>query len=113
MGLHTIDTVRRDAAAQQIEFDTEASPDGQYANVEVLCPGVKLVYKIDLKTDVVDEITFSTDDGNTGNLRFLYLQSVSGAGQEFIPPSKPLNEVVRKSSPGFTWLAQLMEGSLE
>ncbi len=113
MGLHTIDTVRRDAAVQQIAFKTEASPDGRYANVEVFCPEVKLVYKIDLETDVVDEITFSTDDGSTGNLRFQYLQSVSGAGQEFIPPRRPLNEVVRKSSPGFMWLAQLMAGSLE
>ncbi|MFH1716316.1 MAG: RNA polymerase sigma factor [Planctomycetota bacterium] len=113
MGLHTIDTVRRDAAAQQIAFKTEALPDGLFANVEVSCEGVKLVYSIDLETDVINEITFSTDDGNTGNLRFLYLQSVSGAGQEFIPPRRPIGQVVRKSSPGFAWLAQLMEGSLE
>jgi len=113
MGLPTIDTVRRDAAAQQIAFKTEALPDGWAATVEVLCEGVKLVYKIDLETDVVDEITFSTDDGNTGNLRFSYLQTVSGAGQEFIPPRRPIGQMVRKSSPGFAWLAQLMDGSLE
>jgi len=113
MGLHTIDTVRRDAAAQQIAFKTEASPDGRFANVEVSYSGVRLVYSIDIETDVIDEITFSTDDGNTGNLRFSYLQSVSGAGQEFMPPRRSVSPVVRKSSPGFLWLAQLMEGSLE
>jgi len=113
MGLHTIDTVRRDAAVQRIAFKTEALAGGRYANVEVLCPEVKLIYKIDLETDVVDEITFFTNDGNTGNLKFLYLQSISGVDQEFIPPHRPLKEVIRKSSPGFVWLVKLIRNRLK
>jgi hypothetical protein len=66
-----------------------------------------------METDVVDEITFSTDQGNTGNLKFSYLQSVDGVSQEFIPPGKPKNPTAAGSSQGLLWLVQLVEGSLK
>jgi len=113
MGLHTIDTVRRDAAEKRVWFETKHTPGSQSAQVELVCKGARLLYEIDLETDVIDEITFSTDDGNTGNLKFSYLQSIDGAGSEFTPPSKPRNQAVQKSSQGLLWLVQLMEGSLE
>ena len=113
MGLHTIDTVRRDAAEQRIRFETRHTPDSQFAQVELTCENARIVYKIDMETDVVDEITFSTDQGNTGNLKFSYLQSVDGVSQEFIPPVKPKNPTNTGSGPGILWLVQLMEGSLK
>jgi len=112
MGLHTIDTVRRDAAEQRIRFETKHTPGSQFAQVELFCKGVRLVYKIDLETDVIDEITFSTDQGNTGNLKFSYLQSIQGVGEEFKPPSRPRRRRASKSGPGLLWLVQLVEGSL-
>jgi len=113
MGLHTIDTVRRDAAEQRIWFETRHTPDNQFAQVELVHEGVKFVYNIDLETDVIDEITLSTDQGETGNLKFSYLQSIDGVSQEFIPPSRPRNPTTTGSSPGILWLAQLVEGSLK
>ena len=113
MGLHTIDTVRRDAAEQRISFETRYTPDSRFAQVELTCENTRIVYKIDMETDVVDEITFSTDQGNTGNLKFSYLQSVDGVSQEFIPPVKPKNPTNTGSSSGLLWLVQLMEGSLK
>jgi len=113
MGLHTIDTVRRDAAEQRIWFETRYTPDSQFAEVELTCENARIVYKIDMETDVVDEITFSTDKGNTGNLKFSYLQSVDGVSQEFIPPVKPRNPTNTGSGPGILWLVQLIEGSLQ
>lgn len=113
MGLHTIDTVRRDAAEQRIWFKTSHTPDSQFAQVELVYKDARIVYKIDLETDVVDEIIFSTDQGNTGNLKFSYLQSVDGVSGEFIPPGKPKNPTNTGSGPGILWLVQLMEGSLE
>ena len=113
MGLHTIDTVRRDAAEQRIWFETSHTPDSRFAEVELTCENDRIVYKIDMETDVVDEITFSTDQGNTGNLKFSYLQSVNGVNQEFIPPGKPGNPTAAGSSPGLLWLVQLVEGSLK
>ena len=113
MGLHTIDTVRRDAAEQRIWFETDYLPEGRFAQVELTHENTKIVYKIDIETDVVDEITISTDQGDTGNLKFTYLQDVDGLDQEFLPPGKPGNPMAAGSSPGILWLVQLMEGSLE
>ena len=113
MGLHTIDTVRRDAAAQGIWFKTEYLPGGQFAQVELDCEGVQLVYKIDLKTDVIDEITFLTDQGEIGSLKFSYLQSIEGVGRgEFSRPTKPEKRTTPRSDPGLLWLVQLAEGSI-
>jgi len=113
MGLHTIDTVRRDAAEQRIWFETRHTPGSQFAQVELICEGLRLIYKIDLETDVIEEITFSTDQGDTGNLKFSYLQSIEGAGvsEEFKLP-RPKRQRASKSGPGLLWLVQLVEGSL-
>jgi len=113
MGLHTIDTVRRDAAEQHIAFETKHTPGSQFAQVELIYKGLRLIYNIDLEMDVIDEITFSTDQGNKGNLKFSYLQSIEGAGasEEFKPP-RPKQRKASNSSPGLLWLAQLVEGSL-
>jgi len=113
MGLHTIDTVRRDAAEQRIWFETRYTQDNQFAEVELTHENTKIVYKIDLETDVIDEITFSTDQDETGNLKFSYLQSVNGVSAEFVPPGRPGNPTAPQSSPGLIWLSQLVEGSLK
>jgi RNA polymerase sigma-70 factor (ECF subfamily) len=113
MGLHTIDTVRRDAAEKRIWFDTKLMPDGRFAQVELTHEQTKIVYKIDMETDVVDEITISTDQGDTANLKFTYLESVDGLDQEFLPPGKPQNPTAADSSPGILWLAQLVEDLLK
>jgi RNA polymerase sigma-70 factor (ECF subfamily) len=112
MGLHTIDTVRRDAAEQRVLFETKHTPDSQFAQVELICKGIRLIYKIDLETDVIDEITFSTDQGNTGNLKFSYLQSIEGVSEEFAAPGRPRQQTTSRSGPGLLWLVQLVEGSL-
>jgi len=113
MGLHTIDTVRRDAAEKKIWFETKYLPDDRFAQVEMDCGGVKVTYKIDLQTDVVDEITFTTEQGEAGNLKFEYLQSIEGAGREFSPPDVRGRPSSFKSSPGLLWLVQLVEGSFD
>lgn len=113
MGLHTIDTVRRDAAEQRIAFETKHTPGSRFAQVELIYKGFRLIYNIDLEMDVIDEITFSTDQGKKGNLKFSYLQSIEGAGgsEDFRPP-RPRRRRASKNSPGLLWLVQLVEGSL-
>ena len=82
--------------------------------MELDCGNVRLVYKISLETDVIDEITFSTDQGDKGNLKFSYLQSVDGVGGEFVRPVRPRSEKASgRESPGLLWLVQLLNGSLE
>ena len=112
MGLHTIDTVRRDAAEQRVPFETRHTPGEPFAEVELVYKGVKLVYKIDLETDVIDEIAFSTGQDSAGNLKFSYLQSIDEVSEEFVPPGRPRRRTTRKGNPGLLWLVQLVEGSL-
>ena len=112
MGLHTIDTVRRDAAEQRIWFETRLMPDSRFAEVELTGENAKIIYKINMETDVVDEITFSTNQGKTGNLVFSYLQSVDNVSGEFVPPSRPGQPTTSQSSQGLLWLLQLLEDSL-
>ena len=113
MGLHTIDTVRRDAAEQRISFETKHTPGSRFAQVELIYKGFRLIYNIDLEMDVIDEITFSTDQGKKGNLKFSYLQSIEGAGgsKDFTPP-RPRQRRASKNSLDLLWLVQLVEGSL-
>ena len=112
MGLHTIDTVRRDAAEKGIWFETGYLPDDRFARVEMDCDGVKVAYKIDLQADLIDEITFTTDRGEAGNLKFSY-PSIEVAGREFSPPDMPRRRTSPKANPGLLWLVQLVEDSLE
>jgi RNA polymerase sigma-70 factor (ECF subfamily) len=112
MGLHTIDTVRRDAAEQRIPFDTTHTQGSRYASVELVRNDIRMIYKIDLEKDVIDEITFYNNQEIIGNLKFSYLQSVQD-NIEFTVPGRPRQQSVAKSSSGLLWLVQLMEDSLE
>lgn len=113
LGLHTIDTVRRDAAEQRIWFETKLMPDGRFAEVVLNFENAKIIYKIDLETDVVDEITLSTSQGKTGNLKFTYLQSIDNVSAEFVTPGKIKQRTALQNSLGISWLVQLVEGSLK
>ncbi|MFC1634165.1 RNA polymerase sigma factor [Planctomycetota bacterium] len=111
-GFHTIDTVRRDAAQQRIPFETRHTPGSEVAEVELRYQGMRLVYKIDLETDVINEITFFTGQNVVGNLKFSYLQSIDGVGGEFISPVGPRQRTDLQDSSGLLWLIELMKGSL-
>ena len=89
MGLHTIDTIRRDAAQQGIWFETGVLPDGSKAEVTLTHNKNKLVYTIDMQADVVEKITFVSETGKLiGQLNFSYLQEVGNIDNEFTSPRK-------------------------
>lgn len=111
-GFHTIDTVRRDAAEKRIPFETRHAPGGGIAEVELRYEGIRIVYTIDLETDVLEEITFFTDQNRVGNLKFSYLQSIKGVSGEFITPVGPRQRTDRQDSSGQLWLIELLKGSL-
>ncbi|MBC8468120.1 MAG: RNA polymerase sigma factor [Planctomycetes bacterium] len=114
LGLHTIDVVRRDAAAQRVRFETKHTPGSRFAQVELIHEGVRIIYSIDLETDVIDEITFSTDKGDKGNLKFSYIQTINDViNGEFVPPNRSQSRGASKSSSGLLWLVELVEGALE
>lgn len=112
MGLHTIDTVRRDAAEQSVWFDTDHKAGDSKTQVELTCGQVKLIYSIDLEPDVIDEITLAAGGGSDGYLRFSYLQDIENIGDEFATPRAPSHQKRTQESAGLLWLVQLADGSL-
>jgi RNA polymerase sigma-70 factor (ECF subfamily) len=113
MGLHTIDIVRRDAAEQQLWFQTKYEPAEQKAEVILTGSQDRLVYTIDMQQDVVDKITFSTGAGQEGELRFSYMQEVEDAGDEFVEPLiRKSYGSKRRESPGMLWLVRLAKANL-
>jgi len=117
MGLHAIDTVRRDAAERQIPFKTEQI-DANRVRVRVTGEKVTLVYTIDLQVDVIDEIAVSMGDVEKGVLKFSYLQDIDDVGNEFVSPRATGYQAPPQQAPGpvedagLLWLVQLAEGSL-
>jgi len=87
MGLHTIDTVRRDAAERQIWFETEYEPSSSKGKVRLTSEEGEMEYTIDMEKDVVERIAFSRK-GSDGELRFEYLEDVENVGSEFVRPRR-------------------------
>lgn len=111
MGLHAIDTIRRDAAKQQIRFETKyiEGTNKKNAQVKLITDDVTFTYNIDLQTDIITEISFSTEMGLAGNLKFTYLQSIEGINAEFSVPRRPRMRTVSSQSDGLMWLSKLVE----
>lgn len=112
MGLHTIDTVRRDAAEQRIWFETRLGPENGRAEVVLNCEQVRLVYTIDMENDVVEKIAFLDGDEEKGELRFSYLQDVESIGRDFDTPTTGSSRGLNANPYGVLWLVRLVEGRL-
>jgi RNA polymerase sigma factor (sigma-70 family) len=111
LGLHAIDSVRRDAANQQIRFETQYI-DGsgkKNAQVKLITDSAALTYNIDLQTDVINEISFTSNTGASGSLKFTYLQNVDGLDNEFSIPRRPRLKTTSMNSQGILWLTKLLE----
>jgi hypothetical protein len=109
MGLHTIDTVRRDAAEQYVSFETKYKPGEAKAEVVLTCAGGKLAYTIDMEADLIDKITFLSEaDQVAGRLQFTYMQDIDNAGGEFSAPRTNRHDFLEDSQ-GMGWLIDLAE----
>jgi RNA polymerase sigma-70 factor (ECF subfamily) len=111
MGLHTIDTVRRDAAEKQVWFETRLLPGGAKAEVVLTQEQTRLVYTINMESDVIEKITFSAGNNVEGELEFSYLQNIDNVGNEFVSPRIGRYRKLRQNPPGMLWLAALVNGS--
>ncbi|MCD6393011.1 MAG: sigma-70 family RNA polymerase sigma factor [Planctomycetes bacterium] len=109
-GLHTIDTIRRDAALKQLWFETTVLPEKAKANVIVSCDGVKLDYTIDMTRDVIEKIAFVSDAGDTlGQLKFSYVQNIDSMSD--IPSVGRIRiDTESQESGGILWLVKLGGG---
>lgn len=111
MGLHTIDTVRRDAAEQRIWFE-RPKLENDRAEVVLNCEQLRLVYTINMENDLVEKITLLDGDDEKGELRFSYLQDVDDAGSEFAPPKTGGFQRSLVNPDGMRWLVELVKDRL-
>ncbi len=108
MGLHTIDMVRRDAAEEQVWFKTRGLPGGAKVEVILTQEQTRLVYTIDMETDVIEKITFLADNGGQSELEFSYLQNIDNPGNEFVSPRVGSYRKLQQNPPGVLWLVKLI-----
>lgn len=112
MGLHTIDSVRRDAAEQRAQFETRLLQGGRQAQVTVSYDKTQFVYLIDIEADLVRQVSLSVGGTQVGELGFEYLEDVNVAPSEFAAPALRVDPLSLRNSPGLLWLVRLANGTL-
>jgi len=112
MGLHAIDTVRRDAAEQRAHFETRLLAGGREAQVTAVRDETELIYTIDLEADLVRKITFMVGSATVGSLEFEYLPDTRVNTSEFAAPPVRGERASLREAPGMLWLVRLANGAL-
>jgi RNA polymerase sigma-70 factor (ECF subfamily) len=111
-GLHTIDTIRRDAALAGIAFDTKALPDGRRAEVLLDGRGEHLTYRVHLYQDWIESITFSREGVTIGEWVFSYPAPEEADLHRLPAAPSPLSRRAQSPAPNGLWLMRLAQGSL-
>jgi len=114
LGLHSIDTIRRDAAAQRLWFETQYDERTDQARVIVRAHPATLTYVIDMDEDLVDRLELSiagTADSPavTGELTFSYVEDGDSTETTFVEPRVSSSGTARSNPQGMLWLLQLRE----
>jgi RNA polymerase sigma-70 factor (ECF subfamily) len=112
MGLHAIDTIRRDAAEQRLPFETRYDGAGS-ARVTVQAQTMTLVYTIDMGRDLIERLELgrgpaSAPGAPAGELTFAYLQDIGDAAAEFAEPRASTGGARNLNPRGMLWLVQLL-----
>ncbi len=123
-GLHTIDTVRRDAARAGIAFSTLPLSDGRRVEIVLHGPQVRLTYRVHLYQDGIETVLFSKENTVVGEWTFSYPKSDEAEGPPtrkdalrtpdphwFTVPSPPHSRGP-VSGPNSLWLMRLAQGNL-
>ncbi len=109
-GLHSIDTIRRDAAAHALWFETQNIPETQQVAVTVIHQDSRIIYTIDMETDLVRQIHFFDDQSEKGRLSVEYLKDVKGS-TDVIDPRSPRRRTARHKRLDTLWMLELMQGA--
>ncbi|MBP7053893.1 MAG: RNA polymerase sigma factor [Phycisphaerae bacterium] len=111
-GLHTIDTIRRDAALAGIAFTTTRRPDGHRAQIVLDAPGIRLTYRVHLYQDWIESIAFSREGVTIGELTFRYPKPDEAGPHRLTASSSPPSRQGQTRVPHGLWLMRLAQGSL-
>jgi len=113
-GLHTLDTIRRDAAEGRVWFRTRPSDRDGLVQLELdLTDTVKAVYTIDMEADLVDRIEILDGGELVAYLAFEFAQDLDGLGTRIQEPAIVSASGRRLEEPGVVWLARLAQDSLD
>jgi len=110
-GLHTIDTVRRDAGRRSLWFETLNVVEDQHADVAVTQGDVRLVYRIDLERDVVEEITLYERQSEVGRLGFEYVGELETEPDGMNEPGSAGGRSPRRRRSDTLWLFSLVQAT--
>jgi RNA polymerase sigma-70 factor (ECF subfamily) len=110
-GLHTIDTIRRDAALAGIGFTTRPLPDGRRVEIVLGGPQVRITYCVHLYQDWIESITFDKDNVSIGEWTFSYPKP-DEADPHRLAVSSPPHSRGQISGPNGLWLMRLARGNL-
>ncbi len=107
-GLHTIDTIRRDAIQENLHFTTELLPGDKDVRITVTKDvSCKLIYTIDLYKDLLKEIIIESSDGN-GRIAFSYTTEKDDYTLSKLDNISPAASKTARST-GINWLTSLPE----
>jgi len=117
MGMHAMDSVRRDAAEQRVWFETRPAANKRDVVVTLMHDdkGMKtdLVYTIDAEKDIIKDIRFDIRKKTRGSLVFEYIRDIDDFGDEYGEPTVYDGEQLSvDEKPGILWLVSLAQGSL-
>ncbi len=114
MGLHTIDSIRRDAALTRCTFETENSSDTGRVQVRVACHDMTLTYSIDMEKDLVTSISFKRNNQSQsfGELSISYMQEIDDSAERFTTPRQSSYGRPQRDRLGILWWEKCVEGSL-
>ena len=112
LGMHTVDIVRRDAAAQKVKFITTPPAQNDELADYSLCitfidKPAKLDYKVSYFSDLLNEIVFYANDKEIGQMNFEYtIDNEAIKNRPQIDSGKKIRQL------DGLWLMKLADGSL-
>jgi len=118
MGMHTVDSLRRDAAEKRIRFDFESVDANVPANgmgkvglnlYKDKKGSAKITYVIDIDKDVIEKIELTSHDGKKieGMIMFIYPDDVEALDKELEKVQFKEAKSSRKDGTGIRWLMEL------
>lgn len=113
-GLHSIDTVRRDAAEQRLGFETQYEERAGQARVVVQSDATALTYVIDMEKDLLDGLELGSAGAKgspavTGQLTFTYIEDEDSMETTLVEPRVNSSGIPQSNSQGMLWLLKLLQ----
>lgn len=113
LGLHSIDTLRRDAAEKQLWFQTQYDARTGQAQIIVQSAPAVLTYSIDMEKDLVDRVELSSEGAKSspavaGQLTFTYSEDADSPETTFVEPPVSPSDNAKANPQGMLWLVELL-----